>query len=123
METIQLSKPHPLFKDYVADMYGEIYSLKFGKTKQITKSQHPKGYHQFWASISGYKKMYLWHRFVWECWNGMIPIKLQINHIDTDKKNNNLDNLEVVTGKENMEKGIQAGVQYGAASPNYHRIY
>lgn len=42
------------------------------------------------------------HRLQWELAYGPIPDGMQINHIDLDKENNRLSNLEVVTQSENI---------------------
>ena len=42
------------------------------------------------------------HCIVWETFIGEIPDSMQINHIDGDKHNNCLENLELVTPSENM---------------------
>lgn len=49
------------------------------------------------------------HRVVWEAANGPIPDGLQINHKDLNKTNNRLDNLEVVTGAENIRHSYANG--------------
>jgi hypothetical protein len=45
------------------------------------------------------------HRMMAEAFIPMIPGKNEVNHIDEDKANNDLDNLEWVTHKENMMHG------------------
>lgn len=40
------------------------------------------------------------HRLVWETFRGPVPDGLTINHIDGDKTNNRLDNLELATHQE-----------------------
>lgn len=113
-------KQHPVFTDYASDIEGNIYSLKFGKIKQLKKVKHPRGYHQLNISIKGKQKMYLCHRLTFECWNGVIPYGLQINHKEVDDKtNNHLDNLELATDLQNKQHGVANGVLYGAASPNH----
>ena len=114
-------KQHPVFTTYASDIDGNIYSLKFNKVKQITKVPHTRGYQQF-CIHNGFPKMYLVHRFVYECHKGMIKDGLQCHHIDHDKHNNSLDNLQVVDQLENMKYGIEAGVLYGAANPK-HPMY
>ena len=47
------------------------------------------------------------HRLVWEVFNGPIPEGLQINHKDENKSNNSLENLEVVTPKQNTNYGTR----------------
>ena len=41
------------------------------------------------------------HRLVWETFNGLIPDGLTIDHIDSNKQNNCLSNLRLLTRKEN----------------------
>ena len=36
------------------------------------------------------------HRYIWEYYNGEIPKGYQIHHIDGDKNNNNINNLEAI---------------------------
>ncbi len=45
------------------------------------------------------------HRLVWEAFNGPIPDGMQINHIDENPLNNRLDNLNLMTPKENTNWG------------------
>lgn len=47
------------------------------------------------------------HRVYWEAFRGMIPETMVINHIDGNKENNNLSNLEVVSQKENVRHSIE----------------
>jgi len=113
-------KRHPVFTDYASDDEGNIYSLKFGKIKQLQKVKHGRGYHQLNISMKGKQKMYLCHRLTFECFNGTIPYGLQVNHKSVDDKtNNHLDNLELATDLENKQHGVANGVLYGAASPNH----
>lgn len=42
------------------------------------------------------------HRLVWEAFNGEIPGRLEVNHKDLDRANNRLDNLELLTHRENV---------------------
>ena len=37
------------------------------------------------------------HRYVWEYYNGEIPKGFQIHHIDHDKSNNDISNLEMIS--------------------------
>jgi hypothetical protein len=114
-------KQHPVFTNYASDIDGNIYSLKFNKVKRLSKVNHTRGYQQF-CIHDGFPKMYLIHRFVYECHNGMIKDGLQCHHIDHDKHNNSLDNLQLVDQWDNMKYGIEAGVLYGAANPK-HPMY
>ena len=53
-------------------------------------------------------KYLLVHRFIYECIKGDIPNGLQINHIDSNRQNNCIDNLEVVTQSENMQHAYES---------------
>ena len=50
------------------------------------------------------------HCLVWEAFVGEIPNGMQINHIDGDKHNNTLENLELVTPKENIQHAWKTGL-------------
>ena len=43
------------------------------------------------------------HRLVYEAFKGEIPEGLEIDHIDQNKRNNNPENLRIVTRLENMQ--------------------
>ena len=44
------------------------------------------------------------HRAIWELVNGKIPEGFMIHHIDGNKKNNNIENLECLSRKEHGKK-------------------
>lgn len=50
---------------------------------------------------------YCVHRIIWEMFNGPIPDGMWINHIDTVRGNNKIENLEIVTPYENCIKTAQ----------------
>lgn len=50
--------------------------------------------------------MYL-HRLIYETFIGDIPQGMQINHKDENKMNNDIENLEVVTPKQNCVYGTR----------------
>ena len=57
---------------------------------------NPKGYRRIWVTENGKRRMAMEHRVVWELHNGPIPEGMQIHHIDGDKLNNDISNLECV---------------------------
>ena len=44
------------------------------------------------------------HRFIWECFNGIIPDGKEIDHINNKRDDNRLCNLQLLTPKENSKK-------------------
>jgi len=51
------------------------------------------------------KKKFYVHRLVMTTFQPTFE-KLEVNHIDHDKKNNNISNLEWVSHKENLQKAV-----------------
>lgn len=53
----------------------------------------------------GQRNFYV-HRLVYMTFVGDIPDGLQVNHINHNKSDNRLENLEIVTASENLEKSV-----------------
>ena len=52
-------------------------------------------------------KMYCAHRFIWECFNGIIPDDKVIDHINEKKDDNRLCNLQLMTQQQNSIKSAK----------------
>lgn len=61
------------------------------------------GYYLIHAQYDKKHFYFMEHRAIWVWYNGAIPKGMVINHKDYNRWNNNIDNLEVVTQKENTE--------------------
>ena len=55
----------------------------------------------------GKQKKYYLHRFIWECYNGIIPPGLEIDHKNDIRDDNRLCNLQLVTPSENCKKAAK----------------
>lgn len=95
--------------NYLQDMYdyrdGGLY-YKYAPSKRIKAggrvgSVGAAGYRQ--VCVAG--KMYLEHRLIWTWHFGTIPEGMVVNHIDCNPLNNDIDNLEICTQKENLQRG------------------
>ncbi len=107
-------KKHPYYSDYSADENGSVIGARGKFLKPIL---HHSGYNVLTID----KKQFRWHRFVWECHNGLITNKeLVINHIDGNKTNNRLENLELVSQSKNARHAFDLGLRsslFGEDSP------
>ena len=55
-------------------------------------------------------KSYYIHRFEWECIRGVIPKGFVIDHCDSVRTNNKIENLQLLTFKENVRKGSRKAI-------------
>ena len=88
------------FKDtnyWISDV-GQCYNTK---TKCILTPVHADNYLRYSFSINGKVSSFLVHKLVYTLFNDDYDDSKQINHIDGNKKNNALSNLELITASEN----------------------
>lgn len=79
---------------YLISNYGNVKSLY---TNRILKSGNNNGY----QIVNLHRKNYYVHRLVAIHFLENIENKNQVNHIDFNKSNNHINNLEWITAKEN----------------------
>lgn len=105
-----VTRPHPTYSNYSAAEDGIILGV-YGKP--LKPIQHHTGYMALTVRHNGKsQRQYRWHRFVYECWNGLIETEdLVINHIDGVKTNNQLSNLELVSHRVNVEHAFQLNLR------------
>ena len=100
-----------IFTNYAASKDGEILNVKTGRIfKKIMSDQ---GYYKF--KVNDKKnlikpKSYYIHRFEWECIRGVIPEGFIIDHCDSVKTNNKIENLQFLTFIENVQKGRRKAI-------------
>jgi hypothetical protein len=90
---------------YSVSSEGIIYSLK-GKKKELKGKIGNAGYKEILINHKGIRKYYLVHRLVISTFIENKNNKRTVNHIDGNKLNNNLLNLEYNTDSENQKHAI-----------------
>ena len=93
---------HPIYSEYSASKKGQI----LGKyRKRILKGIiFDNGYIHFSLHVNNTQRSYSVSRFVYECFKGNIPDDKEVDHIDNNKQNNSIKNLQLLTHKENTRK-------------------
>lgn len=105
---------------YKISNFGDVLSVKNDK-KYILKQRHTTdGYLDVTLYKHGKPSWCRVHRLVAQAFIPNPENKPQVNHIDGDKKNNNIDNLEWCTPIENTHHAIVTGLErlYGDDNPN-----
>lgn len=82
-----------------------VWSKRNEKYLKIVK--HKDGYLQVQLYKNGKGRTFRIHQIVWLCLKGEIPTELEINHIDENKTNNSIENLELVTHQQNLNHGTR----------------
>ena len=101
------------YPNYKVGKDGKIVSYKYGKIKEL-KPQLTTQSGKKYLSVGLYNsdnrrnkkgmkvpKMHYVHKLVWEAYMGEIPKGLEIDHIDENPHNCSLDNLRLLTHREN----------------------
>ena len=92
------------YRNYEIDVIsGTVLNIR---TKKIIGTKNEKGYITctLHRDIGGYKTFRI-HRLIWTIVNGEIPNGMEINHIDENKENNSITNLNLMTHIENCNWG------------------
>lgn len=97
------------YDDYIIDTNGNIFSFKLNR--YLTQNISNKGYHRVSLNKDKYRREYAVHRLVAMSFIPNPLNKPQVNHIDGNKSNNSLSNLEWVTGSENVIHAVKTGLR------------
>ena len=109
-DLVQISKFLPEVKDrYYINKKGELFTEN-GKKKM--KDCQKNGYIKNGLVLKdGSQKSYFRHRLVMICFNYREDYsKYQVNHIDGNKLNNSIENLEWCTNQENRIHAVKLGL-------------
>lgn len=104
-------RKHPKL-DFWCDEEGNVYD-KGGKKKEINQSVRYIN-----TNVDG--KSMLVHRLVVETWVGKIPKGMQVNHIDGNRHNNSVKNLEICTPSQNVQHAVDMGLLPPRPGASHH---
>lgn len=103
------------YDDYFISNLGNIKSLKFGKVKFLKKAISSSGYYFIKLFYNNSFTRRTIHQLVAVAFLDHIPCghKLVVDHIDFNRLNNNINNLRIVTSRENASrKNIKSSSKY-----------
>ncbi len=95
---------------YEVSSFGRVRSLNYkntGQTKVLSSFENKHGYLQVVLWKKGKEKLFRIHRLVAEAFIPNLFGYPQVNHIDEDKTNNHIDNLEWCDNKYNSNHGTR----------------
>lgn len=104
-------KPISKYEGFYATEDGKIYRLRKGILKECKVSMNTGGYlqvnlHGKWGHTN--QRV---HRLIAQTFLHNYSEDLQVNHVDMNKVNNHISNLEMCTGKENMVHAVKNGTR------------
>ena len=107
MSTIEIWKDIPNYeRRYLVSNFGNIKSIGCGEEKYLRLCLSQYGYYQVVLYNGIGRRCYRAHVLVAMAFLGhnACGMRLVINHINFDRKDNRADNLEIVTARENTNK-------------------
>lgn len=108
---------------YQVSSLGNVRSLYYNKERILADRFNKTGYLSVILSKKGKYKSFKVHRLVAQAFIPNLDNKPQVNHIDGNKKNNNVNNLEWVTIKENINHSWRTGLRENEREGLRQRAY
>jgi|SRR5690554_5206119 len=98
---------------YKVSNFGKVISIaRFGtKGKEMCLMDNGKGYYRVKLSKNNKSKRVMLHRIIAEAFIPNLENKKCVNHINGNKKDNRIENLEWCTHSENLIHAIKTGLR------------
>lgn len=117
MEIWKTMKEH---NNYEISNYGKVRNKKTGRIRKTTINN--KGYEQIIVYINKKPKTYYIHRLVASNFIENPNNYKEVNHLDENKLNNNVNNLEWCNGEYNLHYGTRVNRILKAKEPTFKQI-
>lgn len=114
-----ITKSGNLYSTYIIGGQGKT---DINKIHKVAYGQDRDGYYRVILSDNSNRKYIKIHQIVVNQFLGGCPKDMVVNHIDGDKHNNNVNNLEVITNKENIQHAWKTGLTNKENNPNRLKI-
>jgi HNH endonuclease len=88
---------------------GLVYAPRSNTPSKPIGALTSKGYLRACITLGGRQMHFMVHRIVWVSANGPVPRGFQIDHGKEGKAVNRIQNLDCVTGPENMRRAVRDG--------------
>ena len=95
--------------EYKVTRDGRVYSFKNNKILEMKTRVSKTGYKVITLNKNNKPKTLKLHRILYQVFIGDIPNKMEIDHIDRDKLNNDLTNLRITSRSENEKNKNRKG--------------
>lgn len=104
---------------YLISNKGRVKSLKWNKSRILNPCLDNHGYLTVNLSNNGLRKSHKVHVLIAEEFMGRVWCgwRIVVDHIDNDKINNDISNLQIVTARENLSKDRNGLSPYTGVSP------
>lgn len=103
---------------YILTTEGKVYSTFNGK--EIKQRLNADGYFCFTSGKKNFRTCVRTHRVIAKAFIPNPEGKPEVNHIDSDRTNNNVKNLEWMTRKENILHSYRSGKNNNRGENNPH---
>ena len=107
---------------YKISNFGRVKSIKYDKEIMLKCWLNSFGYCIVNFSQNGTRKNYRVHRLVAEYFIDNINSLKEVNHIDGNKQNNNVSNLEWCTRQENLKHAHKIGLRKAKSGEEHNAV-
>ncbi len=117
MSRLKLIEGYDLY--FVSDD-GKIYSDKYKERRELSPRKNKRGYLYVNLCRNGKYKSVTVHKLVAKAFLPDYNTNLEVNHIDGNKENNNVLNLECVTRSMNIKHAFINGLNIARSHEEHH---